>query len=95
MSKHTNIHDSFFKDVLSDRQAAGIFLREHLPREVADLLTPDLPELLPGSFVDELLGQILRSDLPERLDVVLANMAQLSRSPHSRSVSKTCASPSR
>jgi len=57
MSKHTNIHDSFFKDVLSDRQAAGIFLREHLPREVADLLAPDLPELLPGSFVDELLGQ--------------------------------------
>src|SRR3954465_5631430 len=57
MSKPTNIHDSFFKNVLSDREAAGIFLREHLPREVADLLAPKLPELMPGSFVDEALGQ--------------------------------------
>ena len=57
MSNSTNIHDAFFKSVLSDREAAGIFLREHLPREVVDLLTPGLPELLPGSFVDEALGQ--------------------------------------
>jgi len=75
MSKPTNTHDSFFKNVLSDREAAGIFLREHLPREVVDLLAPGLPELmprvaplallgipsaalrLPGSFVDEILGQ--------------------------------------
>jgi len=57
MSKPTNIHDAFFKSVLSDREAAGIFLREHLPREVVDLLAPELPELLPGSFVDEALGQ--------------------------------------
>jgi predicted transposase YdaD len=26
-------------------------------REVVDLLAPELPELLPGSFVDETLGQ--------------------------------------
>ena len=57
MSKPANIHDSFFKKALSDRQAADIFLREHLPRDVVDLLAPELPELLPGSFVDELLGQ--------------------------------------
>jgi predicted transposase/invertase (TIGR01784 family) len=57
MSKPINIHDSFFKDVLSDRQYAGIFLREHLPREVVDLFAPEPPELLPGSFVDETLGQ--------------------------------------
>ena len=57
MSKPTNIHDAFFKNVLSDRKAAGIFLREHLPQAVVDLLAPDLPELMPGSFVDEALGQ--------------------------------------
>jgi len=57
MSNSANIHDSFFKNVLSDRQAADIFLRKHLPHEVVDLLAPGLPELLPGSFVDELLGQ--------------------------------------
>jgi predicted transposase YdaD len=57
MSRPANIHDSFFKNVLSDRRAAEIFLREHLPPDVVDLLGPELPELLPGSFVDERLGQ--------------------------------------
>jgi hypothetical protein len=38
MSKPTNIHDSFFKNVLSDREAADIFLREHLPQDVVDVL---------------------------------------------------------
>jgi predicted transposase/invertase (TIGR01784 family) len=57
MPKPANIHDSFFKRVLSDRQAADIFLREHLPPDVVDLLAPEPPELLPGSFVDERLGQ--------------------------------------
>ena len=57
MSKPANIHDSFFKQVLSDRRAADMFLRKHLPQKVAELLAPELPELLPGSFVDELLGQ--------------------------------------
>jgi predicted transposase/invertase (TIGR01784 family) len=57
MSRSANIHDSFFKKALTDRQAADIFLREHLPREVVDLLASELPELLPGSFVDELFGQ--------------------------------------
>ncbi len=57
MSRPANIHDSFFKKALSDRRAADIFLREHLPPDVVDLLAPELPELVPGSFVDELLGQ--------------------------------------
>jgi len=57
MSNPTNIHDSFFKKVLSDRRDADIFLREHLPPDVVELLSPELPELLPGSFVDEVLGQ--------------------------------------
>ena len=56
MSKPTNIHDAFFKNVLSDREAAGIFLREHLPREVVDLLAPGLPELMPRVAPLALLG---------------------------------------
>jgi hypothetical protein len=52
-SQVANIHDAFFKQVLSDQQAAGTFLREHLPPEVTGLLTCDPPERVPGSFVDE------------------------------------------
>ena len=48
-----NVHDAFFKQVLGDPGLAGKFLREHLPPDVADLLGPDLPEPVPGSFVDE------------------------------------------
>lgn len=53
----SNIHDAFFKQVLSDPELAGTFLREHLPPEVASLLGPETPELIPGSFVDEELRQ--------------------------------------
>lgn len=49
----TNIHDAFFKSVLSKSEMADAFLREHLPREVAELLAPQLPEQISGSFVDE------------------------------------------
>ncbi len=52
-----NIHDAFFKKVLGDAESAGLFLREHLPPDVAELLGPDPPERLDGSFVDEALGQ--------------------------------------
>lgn len=34
----TNIHDAFFKKVLSQSEMADTFLREHLPREFTDLL---------------------------------------------------------
>jgi len=58
MSKQLgNIHDPFFKQVLSDPMLAGTFLREHLPPEVAGLLGPEPPEPVPGSFVDEDLRQ--------------------------------------
>ncbi len=52
-----NIHDAFFKQVLSDPKLASTFLREHLPPEVAELLGSKLPVLIPGSFVDEELRQ--------------------------------------
>ena len=53
----SNIHDSFFKQVLSEPELAGTFLREHLPAEVASLLGSEAPEQIPGSFVDEQLRQ--------------------------------------
>jgi len=52
-----NIHDSFFKQSLSDPELAGTFLREHLPTDVAALLGPEPPEPVHGSFVDEELRQ--------------------------------------
>jgi hypothetical protein len=52
-----NIHDGFFKQVLGDQQTAGIFLREHLPPKLSELLAPSAPEPMPGSFVDEELRQ--------------------------------------
>jgi predicted transposase YdaD len=60
------IHDSFFKCFMSRPQLAGTFLREHLPSPIAMLLSPEPPELLPGSFVDEVLAQH-HSDLLFRL----------------------------
>jgi len=58
MSKQpANIHDAFFKKVMSDPQSAGQFLHEHLPPDVAALLSEDPPELQSGSFVDEDLAQ--------------------------------------
>ena len=52
-----NIHDAFFKQVLSDPKLADTFLREHLPAEVVCLLGSEPPEPVPGSFVDEELRQ--------------------------------------
>jgi predicted transposase/invertase (TIGR01784 family) len=52
-----NIHDVFFKQVLSDPELAGTFLREHLPPEVTSLLGPETPQPIPGSFVDEELQE--------------------------------------
>ena len=62
----TPIHDGFFKHFMSRPELAGTFLREHLPAAVAELLSPELPELLSGSFVDEVLIQH-HSDLLFRL----------------------------
>src|SRR5580700_2453651 len=52
-----NIHDSFFKQVLSDSKLADTFLREHLPADVVGLLGPEPPVQLPGTHVDEELRQ--------------------------------------
>lgn len=58
MSQPTaNVHDAFFKQIMTDPQTAGRFLRERLPAEVAALLADNPPELVPGSFVDEDLAQ--------------------------------------
>lgn len=51
------IHDAFFKQIIGDPMMADRFLREHLPPEVVGLLASEPPEALPGSFVDEELGQ--------------------------------------
>jgi len=51
------VHDAFFKQVLSDPELAGTFLREHLPPELTSLLGPETPQPVPGSFVDEELQQ--------------------------------------
>lgn len=53
----SNIHDGFFKQSLGDPELAGTFLREHLPPDVVELLGPEPPEPVPGSFVDEHLRQ--------------------------------------
>lgn len=43
--------------MFSDPRLAETFLREHLPADVAELLGPEPPEPIPGSFVDEELRQ--------------------------------------
>jgi len=70
----TNLHDAFFKTFMSEPHLAGKFLREHLPSEVAELLAPEPPELLPGSFVDEHLAQH-HSDLLFRLQLKTGDSA--------------------
>jgi predicted transposase/invertase (TIGR01784 family) len=50
-------HDAFFKQFMSRPELARTFLREHLPPQIAQLLAPELPEQVPGSYVDEELAQ--------------------------------------
>lgn len=52
-----NCHDVYFKRVLGEPALAGTFLREHLPAAVAELLGPERPEPVAGSFVDEELRE--------------------------------------
>jgi predicted transposase/invertase (TIGR01784 family) len=53
----THHHDAFFKQFMSRPELARTFLREHLPPQVAQLLAPELPEQVAGSYVDEELAQ--------------------------------------
>ena len=55
----SNSHDAFFKQLMSEPATAGLFLRERLPPPVAALLSPDLPELVPGSFLASTLCSAL------------------------------------
>lgn len=61
-----HLHDAFFKSFMGGPVLAAKFLQEHLPSGVAELLTTERPELLPGSFVDEDFAQH-HSDLLFRL----------------------------
>ena len=63
MSEITQPHDRFLKLLLSDPEKADALLRERLPKEIAELLSPDPPELVEGSFVDA----ELRDHLTDRL----------------------------
>ncbi|MBF0271528.1 MAG: Rpn family recombination-promoting nuclease/putative transposase [Magnetococcales bacterium] len=56
-------HDRFLKALLSNPDTAGTLLRERLPKAVVEVLSPDPPELMDGSFVDE----ELRAHLTDRL----------------------------
>ncbi|MEO5372523.1 MAG: Rpn family recombination-promoting nuclease/putative transposase, partial [Magnetococcus sp. DMHC-1] len=63
MSEITQPHDRFIGILLSDPKKAAALLRERLPKEIAECLGPELPELVEGSFIDE--G--LRGHLTDRL----------------------------
>ncbi|MBF0283542.1 MAG: Rpn family recombination-promoting nuclease/putative transposase [Magnetococcales bacterium] len=51
------------KTLLSDPERAGTLLRERLPKAVGKLLSPEPPELVDGTFVDE----ELRAHLTDRI----------------------------
>ncbi|MBF0341563.1 MAG: Rpn family recombination-promoting nuclease/putative transposase [Magnetococcales bacterium] len=63
MSEITQPHDKFIRLLLSDPEKAGTLVRERLPKEIAELLSHEPPELVEGSFVDE----ELRGHLTDRL----------------------------
>ena len=50
-----NAHDSYFRAILEDPKRAADFLRRHLPPGIVRLLADEPPELLDGSFVDDVL----------------------------------------
>ena len=81
-----NIHDAFFKRVMSEPDCAGRFLRERLPCEVAALLSDDSPELQSGSFVDEEMAQhqtdlLFRLTLREGGDALIYVLAEHKSAP--------------
>lgn len=63
MSDIAQPHDRFLKMLLLNPHQAGTLLRERLPKEIAECLSEDPPELVDGTFVDE----ELRSHLTDRL----------------------------
>ena len=52
MGEIAHPHDKFLKALMDQPGVAGAFLRERLPKVIAELLAPGEPELVDGSFVD-------------------------------------------
>ena len=67
-------HDTLVRALLSDRERARDFLRDHLPDSVASLLDGALPEIVEGTFVDEALAGS-RSDLLMRVGLTSGGSA--------------------
>ena len=57
MAEITNPHDKFFKEALTQPEAARTFLRDYLPPEVAAELDLTRLNLLKDSFVDDVLQE--------------------------------------
>jgi len=68
LTKISQPHDRFLKELLSHPERAGALLRERLPREVVRVLSDKPPELVDASFVDEALDGHL-SDLLYNLNL--------------------------
>lgn len=68
MTEITNPHDSYFKRILAQPNAAADFLAHYLPPEVVAQLDLRTPELMRDSFVDEELQQHF-SDLLYRVNL--------------------------
>lgn len=69
-----NIHDGFFKWVMSDHRHADLFIREHLPPDLIELLGCEPAEPLPATYVDEELRQH-HSDLLFRIHLKTGHSA--------------------
>nr|MBP8292620.1 Rpn family recombination-promoting nuclease/putative transposase [Caldilineaceae bacterium] len=57
MAEIVNPHDKFFKEALTQPEAARIFLRDYLPAEVTAQLDLARLQLVKDSFVDETLQE--------------------------------------
>jgi len=75
-TKIPQAHDLFFKVLLSRPERAGTLLLENLPEEIARSLSEKLPELVPGSFVEERLRGY-RSDRLYRVETISGKPAFL------------------
>jgi predicted transposase/invertase (TIGR01784 family) len=71
----SNPHDAYFKQLMSQPERAGLFIREHVPAEVVVLLGVDPPVLEPQSFVDDDLREH-HSDLLFRMRLRGAQSAE-------------------
>ncbi|MBF0158354.1 MAG: Rpn family recombination-promoting nuclease/putative transposase [Magnetococcales bacterium] len=61
--KVSQIHDHFCRAVVSDPVKAAGLIQEQLPITISSCLSPELPTLVEGSFVDETLRGLLSDRL--------------------------------